>query len=499
MTSVTQYDLAAWATNQSTKSKATAVAKNIRGEAVTPIISMRQQWVVFRELQKTFAATRIGYIRGLHPAIEALLRPIVDESSGKQKIVVNEWQAKCIITLALEQPSVPQDGNKQRVSYWRTDDHVKQGKRTTVSLGRYVKRHFPQIPDHMIRNFVGLYAEVRYEFWKTTELIVKACNEGPYSCMQWSTNNRGPLVDHPYQVYTPELGWKICVGLKDGKIISRALIYRDMFVKAYQLDDSYPSKIAISHDMTAWLESKGYNKVDGWPDGTCFAAIKPKEINSPYIFPYLDGDNVRVSMHAGRFEVDWTGEYDCTSDDGTASAGEKCHECDNYEDEDHVTEIGHDSGHYVCRSCLREMYTYAIGRNGQKAYFRDDKVTEIDGKYYADEFIHENGYVYLETGEYVHEDFVVYVEDQGYYHVDCVGDNPKNDTWTVCQVDCDYYLREDCDYCYYSKEWKLKENITEVEFDDEIYTVEEGYEEALLDKLFHEQARKAGQVEMEFA
>ena len=84
---------------------------------------------------------------GLHPAVyDALLQysPI-------------SWHA-----VVLELPHIATDG--VRVAYTRNDEHGEQNRQTVTTVGKYLKRHFPDLRDDVIRDLVALHSVPQSHF-----------------------------------------------------------------------------------------------------------------------------------------------------------------------------------------------------------------------------------------------------------------------------------------------------------------------------------------------
>lgn len=472
--------------SSSTRLKATDNA--LISTKLTHLYSMCEQRKIYEILSRQFK-NRDNWYRELHPGIRHVLeveKAVVQEqiwydySGGwtTTPIGVNLWQARNITRLALEQPSLPDDGDEQRVAYWQSSQKQARGVRTVTSLGKYLRRHF-SMPDHEIRDVVALHAAVKYEFITDTDEIVEVIQEGPYSCMQRSYSG-----SHPYEVYTEEFGWKLCVGYKDGEIHSRALVNGKNFIRTYGWNYSVETKSTDSPEMTQWLISKGYKLLHSWPSGTRIAKVTTyPDVKTHYVFPYLDGNNNYVDECSGCFEILSSGEYRCDQVDGTANEEgvERCDSCgDRTDNSTYIEGEG-----CICEYCLDRDYVHAFGSGGRQEWVKHNVCTEVDGDWYVDADFSDNDIVTLHDGTAVKMDQAVYVESEyEYYPADEVGDNPKSHDWTVCRLsDGDYELRENCEYCEHNEDWIKKEDAVEVEFHGKCYVVERGFEEDFRDYM----------------
>lgn len=300
------------------------------------------------------------------------------------------------------------------------------GLRTPTKLGRYIATHWPHIADHEIRNLVALYGPAKIEIVKTVEQMVEAVTRGPRSCMQWELSEEYDgaydvdgvvYVNHPYEVYQPELGWAMAITKVDGRITGRALVYENgqhkCFVRSYGKDsDGYSS---AAEDIDSQLKEMGYKYLNKWPEGVKLAYI-PADNKVGFLSPYLDPGPQRADSEARRCDVatiDGTkylvradaGDYILDDTEGVAShqpiRPQICQACgvSHHSDESVVVGLGPIYTR-VCSSCIDH---YIRARNGQSEYIwapvEDVGYVPSLGRHYLLAFLSDgdSGFVQVES------------------------------------------------------------------------------------------------------
>lgn len=263
-------------------------------------------WTLYNRYYDTSVildSTRKNWVRLAHPAIASLMRDMMN-------LEAQDWH-----TFVLEQPSVPENGNKLRVSYWQSERKQAADLRTVTSLGKYLKRHFPTLPDHIIRDVVASAAPAQFEIWNETSEMVRAVTDGPYSCMQWDDETY-----HPYECYHPGYGWAVAVRLQGQDILGRCLVNNKSktFVRSYYREAVGHSCTGSDHALEVWLQKQGYSFSSTWPEGHKLALVEGR--SSELILPYIDAkyDEGRcVTRIRDHWVIDQSGEYQCDRTDGT--------------------------------------------------------------------------------------------------------------------------------------------------------------------------------------
>lgn len=323
-----------------------------------------------------------------------------------------------------------------RLAYTQDEKKGEADRQTVTTIGKYLTRHFQGLPDHVIRGLAHRFSVEGVFIWETTEEIVRAAKEGPYSCMQWA----GHEGTHPYEVYAPEHGWKIAVRIDGGVIKGRALLLDNgkhkCFVRTYLRPSDSAKYSERDEAMEAHLGGLGFSCKDAWPEGAKLAKVRSGSgYQSEYLFPYLDGNCQTVDDEGDYFVIRRDGEYECDNTDGSATGAERytCSCCgDPHADEDDGIHTGRYGDEWV-GPCCSDDYVRVTGRRGDGYYLHADNATEVDGEYYDNDYLSDNGIVELHNGDfakeddcfhcpireehYLHEDGTV-TEDEGYVHQD---------------------------------------------------------------------------------
>jgi hypothetical protein len=369
----------------------------------------------------------------LHPAVDKLLadyRPL-------------DWQQ-----LVLEFPHQA-ESDRNRVAYTQNERKGMDNIQTVTSLGKYLTRHFPQLPDHEIRNTVASYSVVGCKIVYTIAEMINALQRGPHSCMRWGDGTNIDIDTHPYKVYDPRLGWGMAVREEGGEIIGRALVYeRDdikKFVRTYQRPSIASSYSQADDNLNAWLRDQGYEHASDW-EGCLMRHYDGRE-GRP-LAPYLDGGmkNVDAIVREGNKYLIVTegGEYRFEQTDGTCysnSDSDTCNDCgDNIDDGDGYW-VGADEDEIVCQSCCDNNYYYGYGRRGRQYYIHESNIVSVGDETYDESYLGDNEIVSLHDGEYAHQDDAVYIESQG-----------------------EYYEADSDDICYddYNQQYELRDNLVEL-------------------------------------
>jgi len=384
----------------------------------------------------------------MHPAIRDAVRQV---PPANWHLLVLEW-------------AHVSDSDPSRIAYTRSDAHGEADRQTVTSVGKYLARHFPTMPDHDLRSIVMRYGASRFEMWDTVDKIVHAVQEGPHSCMRWEGLNDGET--HPYETYDPQYGWRIAVRLDSSSLITaRCLvnIQSMTFVRSYTRKDG-----AYSHSDEAievWLRDKGFEKSCDWV-GLSLAKITNGRHSDDFWAPYIDGDCKFVSDHGNYLMITNDGEYECDRTDGHANGSSlcTCSDCGERHGEDDMHGVGY-HGDSLVGSCCIDSYTYVHGRNGCEYYIPENEAVYVEstGNYYDPECLSRYDIVELDCGDYVEscdavyleerdmwvygdDDCVVWCDDPGVYqHIDdCVelaggGWALESDAWQ-CQHDDKWYI-----------------------------------------------------------
>jgi hypothetical protein len=419
------------------------------------------------------------------------LHPAVKEAFEMQSPV--SWQQ-----MLLEWPHVATT-DPIRIAYTRDERAGIEDRQTVTTIGKYLKRHWPQLSDHTIRDLVAKYGTaLEFKIERGSEAIVRSVQSGPSSCMKWDDHEVDSLGHHPYEHYDPAYGWHTAVGYKGHMIVARALLMqRDnletapkYFVRTYEHKDGHQYSQACE-EMTQWLLGQGYAQKRGW-NGERLAFIGGTSVDDEVHAPYIDGAHQEVEVgreldaDTGKYvrylRISDSGEYEATSTNGKAerTQGCSCDACGDRIREDDVTYVGRHADSTICQSCLGE-YKYVTGRRGEEYWVHDDKAVEADGDWYDVDQLSDNSIVQLHDVTYTHEDNATYVDSQSEYYPSDEVVLTHDDTYEVAE-DCvqlhdgDWALEEDAWQCAATDKYYLHDEVEPVEVDGENYHPDEAPE-----------------------
>jgi hypothetical protein len=379
----------------------------------------------YEDLQVILAQTRPWYRREQQ---QAKLHPAVVTALDNQR--PKEWHL-----VVLQHPHIAEDNT--RLAYTQSDRKGDANIQTTTSIGKYLKRHWPDTPDHVLHSWASTYSPDAFYLQDTKLDIIRAAELGPSSCMQ-STNrysnipfdadnlpalkdgtiDESELDTHPYACYDPEYGWKVAVRKSGDKILGRALVNGKKFVRSYAV----PSGAGRSEPdscLEAWLEKQGIKQASSWPEGTQLARLNhPREGGT--MCPYLDGSRDNVDVYRDYLEIVSSGEYEAQQTDGTLEeqGGSTCHDCGGRVDEDETYFVGRHEDRCVGSCCIGgyTLVRSSSGRRYDEYYVPDDQAIDVSGKSYDTENLPDD-IVCLENGDYAEFDDCVCIEGE-YYHQD---------------------------------------------------------------------------------
>lgn len=336
--------------------------------------------------------------------------------------------------MLLEWPHQSEE-DPSKVAYTQSEDKGKRGLYTRTSMGKYIKRHCPTMPDHVLRDFVALHdpSHGKCKFVHTVDEMIDAVEEGPKSCMQFGSAYDGG--DHPYSVYDPQYGWHMAVRVSGDGIHARCLCNNGVFVRSY---NKCPNG-GFSHSDTAleaWLHDQGYEKASRWPEGLKLRCIDAGY--DRYVMPYIDGELRNVELNGDVFVIDSNGDFCAASTEGHigTAAGVECEACGDLTDEDDLHGVGFYGDQQVCGHCIENNYVYAIGRGGDQYYCPDCECTYVEeyNLWYEDYYMGDNGIVECRDERnrftYRKDEDCWYCEGSGEYYTD---DVPSYyDDWSGC-------------------------------------------------------------------
>ena len=355
----------------------------------------------------------------------------------------DDWQH-----LLLQWPHMADNaaGDYTKLAYTRDERAGIANRQTVTTLGKYLRAHFSVLPDEAIRDIVALAQSeaAQIKIVSTLAEMIFHLHRGPGSCMKWEDGESGIRdmsgdMRHPYEAYSPALGWALAVRTEGGDTVGRALVNTEgkkIFVRSYKKSAGYSH---ADEQLEAWLVEQGYQHVDSWV-GRRIKVIPTDEFDCGFIAPYLDGDYKGVIRDGANLVVTRTDEeFTCNNTDGSADevGGDDCSDCGTRIREGDGIWVGSHEDEMVCESCQEYNYNYAYGRNGRQYYIHSDRAVWVDSQdaYYHESYTGDNDIVQLRSGEYEHTDNAVEV-DGDWYHVD-------DDRIVRCVDDDEYHLKRD--------------------------------------------------------
>ena len=380
------------------------------------------------------------------------MHPVIDK-------LVQDYRPHDWHSLVLEYPHQA-ESDRTRLAYTQNERKGIDDIQTVTSLAKYIKRHFPALGDHVIRDTVAAYTVTGCKIVRNVDEMIYHIERGPHSCM---VRNGWNVSNHPYRVYCPSLGWGLAVRVEGDDTIGRALVNDiDMtYVRTYLKNTSFSHS---DHNMEAWLTEQGYTKASDWV-GRQFLYIS--DCNE-FVAPYLDGDVKYVDIvttHDGKkvVEVREGGEYCCDQTNGSAyeSNGDQCSDCEERVSEGDGHWVGENGDTMICDDCCDRNYYYAYGRRGNQYYVHDNNVVHVDGEVYDEDYLSDNNIIELNGGDWCHSDNAVYIEssDEWYAEGDediCYDDhNSRHELVSNCVQVADGTMChiDDAWQCEHTKEW----------------------------------------------
>ena len=445
---------------------------NLARTAVAQVVhETRMQWLnsddeAVMHRCSDYRQTRLWLIREmdkypLHSVIEAAIkmsRP-------------HDWQL-----MFFEWPHVS-EGDRTRIAYTQSINKGQRDLQTVTSVGKYLRRHFPALSDHDIRDLVARHGSAdTYKFVHTTAEMIYHLHRGPGSCMVWGENRAVRCHDgvdrHPYEAYDPKYGWHMAVRICGDDTVGRALCMtkpdgHKYFVRTYARPATGTNGYSqADNGMENWLIEQGYSKHSSWDDGEKLAC---HPAGDHFLAPYLDGGDKHVAIVGDNMYlvIDSDGDYICDQTGGQPTCEDEdrfeCEDCGDLTNDDDGYWVGYNDDTHVCAGCYENDYVYGYGRNGRQYSFPSNDAVYVDSQqeYYHENWLDANNIIELANGEYEHIDDAVEVGGE-WYHID-----DEN----ICRTtDTDEYLLKDdgCWQCAESGDW-YTDSVDYVEIDNTIY------------------------------
>jgi len=392
---------------------------------------------------------REQYSANLHPAVRKAMRMSRP----------NDWQE-----LLLQWPHGA-DKDPTRLAYTQNERKGESNLQTITSLGKYLRMHFANLPDHAIRDLVAAHGATGCKFVYTTDDMIGHLHRGPKSCMVWDNykDEDADYDSHPYSCYDPKYGWHMAVRIEAGQTVGRALCIDGKcgkyWVRSYKATEGYSPSDEM---LEAWLVEQGYDKQSAYNNGEKLRYLAAS--GDDFLAPYIDGDTKGVVVHReeGYLRItEHDPEFECNSTGGSASPVEgqqECEDCgDSVSDGDGYW-VGYHEDRHVCENCLHDNYERGEGRNGNTYYFDNEySVEDGDGNYYHRSHLADNNMVYLHD----EEDMVIPIDDA--VCVDGVWYEWDDDR--VCtpeDTNHESKLKDDCWQCAATDNWYFDTECVEV-------------------------------------
>ncbi len=363
-------------------------------------------------------------------------------------------------TILAQNPIISTDN---RLAYFQNSEKKSRNLRTVTTTGKYIKRHFPKIADHTIRDIVSK-TEHNLIIIDNLDDIIDAVINGPYSCM---SGNKFDNQYHPYRVYDPVFGWKLAIRKSGTKIVARAILHNDTFVRCFaSTDDNQTYANGADNILESLLTDKGYTKLSGYKLGAKLAKIE--KYNGDLVGPYMDGCNDCAVDMGSYLKLQSSGDIELNNTTGLATNDNNhmtCDDCGARMHDDDSQGIG-DDGHCVCDSCINDYFYVSetkIGNRWVGGYYvaMNDTIVTIEGDRFDENNYREFDIIELQDGTYTHMDNAISCEVTGdYYHTDDIG------TEIVYCDDIETY--QSCDY------WQCSETDKYYSDDCESHTLENG-------------------------
>ena len=363
-----------------------------------------------------------------------------------------------------------------RIAYTRDERAGITDKQTVTSVGKYLHRHWPALPDHTIRDLVQRFGtNSEYKLVYTMAEMLHHLASGPGSCMVWSRSGvrcADGKTRHPYEVYNPKYGWHMAVGILNGETVSRALCMDNKetgdkyYVRTYLRPTRDGEYSQVDGGLEHWLKEQGYVKKYSWQDGEKF---DKHEADGTVLMPFLDGNDKVVGDGDDHLFLDGDGDapYLCNRTDGLAHNEESedyftCEDCGDRTPDDDGYWVNRGEDTHVCQSCL-DNYTYVYGRRGNQYYVHHDYAVRCDSddEYYDENYLSDNNVVILDNGSCVSIDEAIEINGD-WYHIE------DEDICLTTDTD-EYVLREDCWQCAQSCNWYTNDCEDYTEYEGERY------------------------------
>lgn len=426
------------------------------GDRVNAVIKNPDRVDLFGELfafmigLDTSPLTKLPYIPLVADNLSIVRKLYLDQEADSSP----EWVKDELLPSVLGYFPIAKDDGK--ISFYATVKALLTGKRTITTPGRYLKRAYPTLPDHKIRDVANVhnieYAEPEIKIARSESECIRVVAEGPGSCMansnyhsaNWFKGHVHPAAVYGYSEEDP--AWKPDTEIlyfEDGKGKIKARVICNAVTKACAR--IYGDETRMQRAMV----KLGYRQEVGALKGARIRNIE-NENGDGIILPYVDagvssgGGDLRFVLENDRYLR--LGEHGPRTYMGYERGGvaypdgrddEDVHTCDSCGDDyEEAYMNGTHDGQHVCDGCRDEYYSYAVVSLNpeQRAIVHDDESTYVHGldDRYLDSILDE-------------ADIYECQHSGRYYHIDDLVDTPEGMVHTDYAVSLDEEY-DDCNY-----------------------------------------------------
>ena len=314
--------------------------------------------------------------------------------------------------------AVEKGTDKGNVAFAETTEKALLSRYTSTKPGRYLMRFFgpgsakPVLTEADIKKWVEKIAAqdkplvLQFIEGDDSNGWVRVYRDGPASCMK--ENDAVQVYAHSGSVL------RLAYCEVDGEILTRCIVREDTkkWLRCYPNPNGGDSNLWHTR-MKETVEAAGYTRGDLM--GVYLDAVDHDNGGASYVMPYVDsgmGGTPYGTLEGGRIKVGRNGDVDLQTQEGFVDFDDSnkttCNECDERMDEDDAIYVENEEIS-ICDFCYSRHFCSAIGRRGREVTARHCDCTEVNGTWYVDEYLSDNGVYECEyRDEYYHEDDLVY-------------------------------------------------------------------------------------------
>jgi len=162
-----------------------------------------------------------------------------------------------------------------KVAYTANDAHGIADRQTITKLGKYLKRYYPEVKDHVIRDLVGQMTSVDFDLHLCTsyEDIYRAYHQIDDSCM-----GVGKVIDNPHP----------CIVYSDNPDVAVAFIEHTGRAVLNMKQKTFYSIYGDKSRMIPLLDKAGFTMGSTALEGCLLRRVR-HEKSGEILMPYLDG------------------------------------------------------------------------------------------------------------------------------------------------------------------------------------------------------------------